>query len=106
MVRVASLRFWRHHFLMKLDSTLKSESATATPSGSLKEPSRKMPARIQTTLLNLSFRYQRKSARKLKKASKKFSNTKFRNRGSFSFYIVPAGASGKKREGDKAQEAA
>src|SRR5215471_6089905 len=81
MVRVASLRFWRRHFPMKLDSTLKSESATATPFGSLKEPSRKMPARIQTTLLNLSFRRQRKSARKLKKASKKSLSAKFRNHG-------------------------
>src|SRR5215468_12020494 len=88
MVRVASLRFWRHHFPMELGSTLKSEGATATPFGSLKEPSRKMPARIQTTLLNLSFRRQRKSVRKLKKASKKFSNTKLRNRGAFSFYIT------------------
>src|SRR5215510_2465154 len=78
MVRVVSLRFWRHHFPMKLDSTLKSESATGTPFGSLKEPFRKMPARIQTTLLSLSFRRQRKSVRKSKKASKKVSNPKFR----------------------------
>src|SRR5262245_33652787 len=89
MVRVASLCFWRHHFPMKLDSTLKSESATATPFGSLKEPSRKMPARIQTTFLSLSFERQRNSVKKLKKPSKKLSNIKFRNRGAFS--LPPAG---------------
>src|SRR5262245_39322995 len=87
MVRAVSLRFSRRHSPMKLDSTLKSESATATPFGSLKEPSRKTPARIQTTFLSLSFRRQRKSVRKLKKQSKKLSSPKFRNRGAFSLKV-------------------